>query len=118
LQTVSPTGSAVSPNESGLIPVFLLQLKKDGFADATIRCYGSDLRILSKNCELSNPESVKEWIANAKLSTTRKWSFVSPRIRILSCLRAIERPEGQGPQSAKRKRAKRLSGKRLSCHRA
>ena len=76
MQTVSPTGSAVSPNDSGHIPVFLLQLKKDGFADATIRCYGSDLRILAKNCELSNPESVKEWIANAKLTTTRKWSFV------------------------------------------
>jgi len=78
LQTVSPTGSAVSPNGSALIPVFLLQLKKDGFAEATIRCYGSDLRILARNCELSKPEAVKEWIANAKLSTTRKWSSVSP----------------------------------------
>jgi integrase len=75
LQLAQSTGSAVPQNGSDQIPVFLLQLKKDGFADCTIYSYGRDLVRMAKNTDLLNPEGVKEWIASQKLTNTRKWSL-------------------------------------------
>jgi len=39
-------------------------MKKNGKAEATIRYYGKALFKLSQNCNLSNPENVKQYIAN------------------------------------------------------
>jgi integrase len=75
LETLQTSGTHDPQSGSGKIPAFLLQLKKDGFADCTIYTYSRDLIRMSKFTDLSNPEGVKEWIAKANLTTTRKWSL-------------------------------------------
>jgi integrase len=75
LWTIQSTGSAVPQNGGGKIPPFLLQLKKDGFADCTIYSYGRDLVRMAKHTDLLNSEGAKEWIASEKLTNTRKWSL-------------------------------------------
>lgn len=55
---------------------FPLGNEKNGYAEATIYACDRDLQLLARNCELSNPEAVKEWIASQNLTSTRKWSYV------------------------------------------
>ena len=45
----------------------LWQMKKDGYAESTIKATGRRLRMIAKSVPLSDPEAVKEYIAE-KLS--------------------------------------------------
>jgi len=40
------------------------QLKKEGYADSTLRAYDSRLRGLARHVNLDNPEAVKAYIAS------------------------------------------------------
>jgi len=52
------------PNEHCNIPNTLWYMKKNGYANTTIKGTGKRLRHLQKNCNLQNPEKVKGYIAN------------------------------------------------------
>jgi hypothetical protein len=39
-------------------------LKKEGYADSTLKAYDSRLRMLAKNVDLNNPEAVKAYIVS------------------------------------------------------
>ncbi len=51
-------------------------MKKNGYADTTIKATGKRLRHLQKNCNLQNPEQVKGYIANKQCSNGHKESLI------------------------------------------
>jgi len=51
-------------------------MKKNGYADTTIKGTGKRLRHLQKNCNLQNPENVKGFIANKQCSNAYKESLI------------------------------------------
>jgi len=54
----------------------LLKLKSNGLSESTLRTIGYILKELSHHCNLDNPESVKEYIANKKCSNSFKIQMV------------------------------------------
>ncbi|MQY62156.1 tyrosine-type recombinase/integrase [archaeon] len=51
-------------------------MKKNGYADTTIKATGKRLRHLQKNCNLQDPEQVKGFIANKQSSNGHKQSLI------------------------------------------
>ncbi|MDH5389870.1 MAG: tyrosine-type recombinase/integrase [Candidatus Bathyarchaeota archaeon] len=51
-------------------------MKKNGYAETTIRATGKRLRYLQKNCNLQDPEDVKGYIANKTCSNGHKESLI------------------------------------------
>jgi len=51
-------------------------MKKNAYADTTIKATGKKLRHLQKNCNLQNPENVKGYIANKQCSNGHKESLI------------------------------------------
>jgi len=51
-------------------------MKKNGYADTTIKATGKRLRHLQKNCNLQDPEDVKGHIANKQCSNAYKESLI------------------------------------------
>ena len=51
-------------------------MKKNGYADTTIKATGKRLSHLQKNCNLQNPEQVKGYIANKQCSNGHKESLI------------------------------------------
>ena len=52
-------------------------MKKDGYAEETIKGYSERLRHLEQNTDLDKPELVKEYIANRSISNAYKEAFVN-----------------------------------------
>jgi integrase len=55
----------------------LWKLKSDGKSEETIKNIGKCLRVLEKNAEINNPESVRDWIANSGKSEGYKRNLVN-----------------------------------------
>lgn len=55
---------------------FLLQQRKDGRADETIRTRVQALTQMAKTCDLNNPEAIKEYLANSKWSNKTKTKVI------------------------------------------
>ena len=51
-------------------------MKKNGYADTTIKAASKRLKHLQKNCNLQNPEQVKGFIANKQCSNGHKESLI------------------------------------------
>ena len=51
-------------------------MKKNGYADTTIKAVGKKLRYLQKNCNLQDPEDVKGHIANKQCGNGHKESLI------------------------------------------
>jgi len=51
-------------------------MKKNGYADTTIKATGKRLRHLQRNCNLKEPEEVKGYIANKQCSNAYKESLI------------------------------------------
>ena len=51
-------------------------MKKNGYADTTIKEAGKRLRHLQRNCNLQDPEQVKGFIANKQCSNGHKESLI------------------------------------------
>jgi integrase len=62
--TSSPENKTPSPN---IINV-MLWMKRNAYADSTIKATAKRLKHLQKNCDLTQPEEVKTFIANKKVS--------------------------------------------------
>ena len=58
------------------IPNALLFMKKNAYADTTIKAVGKRLRHLQKHCDVQDPESVKTFIANKTCSNAYKETLV------------------------------------------
>ncbi len=54
-----------------------MKLKRDGLAEITLRGHSRRLRLLSEKCDLDNPDSVKNFIANLNRSTEYKLNLVN-----------------------------------------
>ena len=59
-----------------LLLSFALWLRKQGRKDATVKHYTMVLRFFSRNADLSDPESIKEFLAKARLSDKSKKSYI------------------------------------------
>jgi integrase len=75
LETTQETKTCAG--EKGQLIEYAWQLKKEDFKETTIKLYSVILKtLLKKGANLSDPESVKEVIANMEISTTTKRSYV------------------------------------------
>jgi hypothetical protein len=54
----------------------LWQMRKDGYAEETIKGYTKRLKHLERNTDLDNPEEVKAYIAQKDVSNTYKEALV------------------------------------------
>ena len=54
----------------------LWYMKKNGYADSTIKATGKRLRSLERNCNLANPEEVKGYIANKQCGNAFKETLI------------------------------------------
>lgn len=57
-------GTTQTLDIKGKIVEFLWHLKKEAYSPRTIEVYGKRLRQLADDCDISNPEYVKEYVAN------------------------------------------------------
>jgi integrase len=57
-------GALQTSDTKGKIVEFLWHLKKEAYSEKTIDVYSKRLLQLANNCDISNPENVKEFIAN------------------------------------------------------
>jgi integrase len=55
----------------------LLKCKNMGLADSTLKSIASSFRQISKNADINNPEKVKAFIANLKLSNNSKQKYAN-----------------------------------------
>jgi hypothetical protein len=62
--TSSPTVSPASPPFN--IVNLMLWIKQNAYEETTMRATAKRLKHLQKNCDLSNPEEVKAFVANKK----------------------------------------------------
>ena len=67
-------GLRVSSNEK--IVNTLLRLRNSGLAKGTLRNISFNLKHLSKNCDLENPEDVKEYLAKKNCANSFKMNLV------------------------------------------
>ena len=72
----NPTGPTNNKSATSGIIEYLFHLQKEGYKPQTIDSRSIMLRLFAKNCNLSNPEEVKEFIASRKVSTGRKENYV------------------------------------------
>jgi len=63
-ETASREGIAQTADVKGKIVEFLWHLKKEAYSQKTIEVYGKRLRQVAGDCDISDPEAVKEYIAN------------------------------------------------------
>jgi integrase len=68
-ETAQREGTTQTADIKGKIVEFLWHLKKEAYSQRTIETYGQRLLLLAKKCEASNPEKVKEYVANEE-----KWN--------------------------------------------
>lgn len=54
-----------------------MKLKNDGFAESTLKNFSKWYRVLSANCDLNNPESVRAYIANLNKSPDYKRNLIA-----------------------------------------
>ena len=59
-------GTTQTADIKGKIVEFLWHLKKEAYSQRTIETYGQRLLVLARKCDVSNPEKVKECVANAE----------------------------------------------------
>ena len=64
------------PNKYSDIPNVLWYMKKNGYAETTIKATAKRLRHLQKNCNLQDPEDVKGYIANKQCSNAYKETLI------------------------------------------
>jgi integrase/ribosomal protein L37AE/L43A len=57
-------GTAQAADIKGKIVEFLWHLKKEAYSPRTIEVYGKRLRQIAEDCDISNPENVKEYVGN------------------------------------------------------
>jgi hypothetical protein len=75
--TSSPEDKTPSPaNKYYDIPNVLWYMKKNAYADTTIKATGKRLRSLQRNCNLKDPEDVKGYIANKKCGNAYKETLI------------------------------------------
>ncbi|MCW3980275.1 MAG: tyrosine-type recombinase/integrase [Candidatus Bathyarchaeota archaeon] len=80
----SPTEITASPTHKGIqIANVLWYMKKNAYADTTIRATGKRLRHLQNNCNLTDPEDVKGYIANKQCSTAYKETLIEAYDRLM-----------------------------------
>ena len=58
------------------IPNIMLWMKKNAYEQTTIKRVAKELRHLERNCNTSNPEEVKLFIANKTCSNARKENLI------------------------------------------
>ena len=63
--TSSPVDNTASQSDMNIVNV-MLWMRKNAYADTTIKATGKRLRSLQRNCNLKDPENVKGYIANKK----------------------------------------------------
>lgn len=78
LKYVQLTGPTIIEPETFESKVFhtLWELKKEGYADTSIKTTNTRLRYLAKHCDLDNPESVKSYIASKECTMAYKQGLV------------------------------------------
>jgi integrase len=67
-----------SPNIGTSSPIIniLIWMKRNAYADSTIEATGKRLRNLAKNCDLTDPECIKAYVAEMKCSNGFKESLI------------------------------------------
>ena len=80
---IPPPALLQEPFSDGNIVNVLLWMKKQGYAESTIRNTGKRLRALSGLCDLADPERVKEVIARKECSEGYKRNLVNEYIYYL-----------------------------------
>jgi len=58
-------------------------MKKNGYAETTVKATGKRLRHLQRNCNLRDPEDVKGYIANKKCSNAHKESLIEAYDKVM-----------------------------------
>ena len=66
------------------IPNALLYMKREAYADSTIKEVARRLRHLAKHCDLSNPEAVKTFIANKKCTNGYKQALIEAYAHLMN----------------------------------
>ena len=75
--TSSPETKTPSPSiEVCDIPNVLWWMKKNGYAESTIEATGKRLRNLQRHCDLTDPESVKGYVANVECTNGFKETLI------------------------------------------
>ncbi len=64
------------PSMDSLIAKFLFELQKQGYRPPTIASHSRMLRLLAKNCNLEDSETVRSFVATRHVSTGRKENLV------------------------------------------
>jgi integrase len=87
IRTASPSILTSSPTSKySDIPNVLWYMKKNAYADTTIKATGKRLRSLQRNCNFKDPENVKAYIANKKCSSGFKETLVETYDILMRCL--------------------------------
>jgi hypothetical protein len=68
--------NSIPPNLNINIPNALLYMKREAYADSTIKEVGRRLRRLQRNCNLHDPENVKTFIANKTCGNGYKQALI------------------------------------------
>ena len=85
--TTSPSILTSSPTDKlSDITNTLWYMKKNAYADTTIKATGKRLRSLQRNCNLKDPENVKAYIANKKCSSGFKETLIETYALLMKCL--------------------------------
>ena len=85
--TASPPISTSSPTDKlSDITNTLWYMKKNAYADTTIKATGKRLRSLQRNCNLKDPENVKAYIANKECSSGFKETLIETYALLMKCL--------------------------------
>jgi integrase len=61
-------------------------MKKNAYADSTIKATGKRLRHLERNCNLKDPEAVKGYIANKQCSNANKEALIEAYDKVMKSL--------------------------------
>src|SRR2546425_11530387 len=73
----NPTRPTINkPGTNGRVANYLIWLQREGYKPQTIQSHGEILRYLARNCNLSDPESVREYLASHRSSCGRKENIV------------------------------------------
>jgi len=76
--SLSVWDGAIIPRQYNSIPIqinianTLLYMKREAYADSTIKAVGKRLRHLQRNCNLEDPENVKTFIGNKTASNIKE----------------------------------------------
>ncbi|UCC27490.1 MAG: hypothetical protein JSW29_05285, partial [Candidatus Bathyarchaeota archaeon] len=61
-------------------------MKKNAYADSTIKATGKRLRHLERNCNMRDPEDVKGYIATKQVSNANKEALIEAYDKIMKSL--------------------------------